>query len=278
MSSVLKTETLPNNHSFGFFSSINSSITKSVNDNSNDRGNTDTAGASDYILIAMIVAMMICMAVCCICLFCRSSSQFSICGYNCDVNDRNASIANDESELHEVVPLTPAITETHNLPDIESKLKSDPPPPQYSEVAGSSVLDRFKWRSKKKSNFNDSGNIENTNPSSKVIETAISRGKRSEKKKRSSKTFHRSSANQTSSAVSNPKTSAKQLDDLNRISELQSHKSEFIVSNESCKKLAVTKSDKCASQDVCSSMKRAPDTCHEGKEHKGEVYDDEVFM
>nr|CAB3260435.1 uncharacterized protein LOC100175365 [Phallusia mammillata] len=118
-----------------------------------ENNNGDIIGsASDYILIAMIVAMMFCMTVCCLCLFCRSASRFTICGFNFEMNNPTTSIApEDLSELHEVVPLTPTTAENCQLPDIENMLRSDPPPPRYSDVAtSSSMRDRFKWRSRRK--------------------------------------------------------------------------------------------------------------------------------
>ena len=120
-------------------------------DDHEDEGTDNMMGsASDYILIAMIVAMMICMAVCCLCLFCRSS-HFTFCGWNFEINNRNTSVNNDDiSELHEVVPLTPTSVNTYNITDIEKKLKSDPPPPKYIDVAGRSVLDRLRRKSKRR--------------------------------------------------------------------------------------------------------------------------------
>ena len=117
-------------------------------------GDNMMSSASDYILVAMIVSMLLCMAVCCLCLFCRtSSSRFTLCGWNFEINDRNASVGIDElSELHEVVPLTPTSTNAHNITDIEQKLKSDPPPPLYSEVTSMSVFERFRRKNKRRDN------------------------------------------------------------------------------------------------------------------------------
>lgn len=151
---------------------------------------------SDYILIAMIIAMMLCMAVCCVCLFCRTTSRnLSVCGYTCEVNNsRNASIAiEDVSELHEVVPLTPAVVEAPNLPDIENKLKSDPPPPQYNEVVSTNVLDRFRWRSKRKTTNGDDS-VSSRKASESVVR---SKSRKSEKKSRPSLTFSRKANSKT---------------------------------------------------------------------------------
>ncbi|CAK8672869.1 uncharacterized protein LOC143465091 [Clavelina lepadiformis] len=127
-------------------------VGNNVNQNSPSNDNPAFMGnASDYILIAMIIAMMLCMAVCCLCLFCRSSSRITFCGFNFEVNDRSASVAVDDlSELHEVVPLTPTVAGHCQIPDIENMLQSDPPPPKYSDVATSTVFDRFKWKSKRR--------------------------------------------------------------------------------------------------------------------------------
>lgn len=135
---------------------INASMSN-ANDflNNKEDGEENVSGdssASDYILVAMIVSMLLCMAVCCLCLFCRtSSSRFTLCGWNFEINDRNASVGIDElSELHEVVPLTPTSTNAHNITDIEQKLKSDPPPPLYSEVTSISVFERFRRKNKRR--------------------------------------------------------------------------------------------------------------------------------
>ncbi|XP_077973207.1 uncharacterized protein LOC120337399 [Styela clava] len=108
---------------------------------SKEQGTTDEGlmgSTSDYVLIAMIVAMMFCMTLCCLCLFCRSSSRLSICGINFELNDRRNSLDNGEnlSEIHEVVPLTPTTAGdyNHRIQDIESMLRSDAPPPMYTEI------------------------------------------------------------------------------------------------------------------------------------------------
>lgn len=113
-----------------------------VSDNGGKEQGTSDEGligsTSDYVLIAMIVAMMFCMTLCCLCLFCRSSSRLSICGINFELNDRRNSLDNGEnlSEIHEVVPLTPTTAGDYNnrIQDIESMLRSDAPPPMYTEI------------------------------------------------------------------------------------------------------------------------------------------------
>jgi len=91
---------------------------------------------SDYILIAMITAMMMFMTLCCLCLFCRTTSRCTICGFDFEVNDEPSiqQGIDDLDEIHEVVPLTPTSNDI-NLPDIERMLTNHPPPPRYSEVA-----------------------------------------------------------------------------------------------------------------------------------------------
>jgi len=148
--------------------------------------------ASDYILIAMIVAMMICMAVCCLCLFCRSS-HLSFCGWNFEISNRTASVNIDDlTELHEVVPLTPTTADTYNITDIEKKLKSDPPPPKYSEVTSKSVLERFRWRSKRRGLSVDEASIAETNSSNRASDLSRDKKRQSEKRSISSWFFQRS--------------------------------------------------------------------------------------
>jgi len=259
---------------------INNTPSRPTDDES-DHTDNSLGFASDYILIAMIVAMMLCMAICCLCLFCRSSAHFTICGYSCDVNDRNNSVANEDiSELHEVVPLTPAVVDTYNLPDIESKLKSDPPPPQYSEVAGSSVLDRFKWRSKKKGNVSENANDDDT--STKGDEIVRSKSKRSEKRSRLSKTFYRSTNNQISRAASNPKSSsslkAKQCKGSSKKSSLQHSVSDCTLAKTVHEELHYPTSEKNMKKDANLTLTRVSETSQDCKEHGADVYDDEVFM
>ena len=165
--------------------------------------------ASDYILIAMIVAMMICMAVCCLCLFCRSS-HLSLCGWNFEISNRTASVNIDDlTELHEVVPLTPTTTEPYNICDIEKKLKSDPPPPKYSEVTTKSVLDRFRLRSKRRGLSVDEASI--TEGATNRPSDSSNAGKRlSEKRSLSSWFFQRSISYQPPRASTwKPSTCAK---------------------------------------------------------------------
>ena len=261
----------------------NNSVTRPTDGASDVPGDNSMGFASDYILIAMIVAMMLCMAICCLCLFCRSSAHYSICGYSCDVNDRNNSVANnddDVSELHEVVPLTPAVVDTYNLSDIESKLKSDPPPPQYSEVAGSSVLDRFKWRSKKKGNVNENSNDDDA--SSKGNKIVRSKSKRSEKKGRLSKTFYRSTSSQVSHTLSNPKSSAsnvtKQSKPTNKNTSLQHSVSDCTGIKSAREQLIHSIPKKNLREEANSTLKRVSETSQDCKEHGGDAYDDEVFM
>ena len=185
------------------FNSTTANFNTKLPDN-NPTNNDPVGSASDYILIAMIVAMMACMAVCCLCLFCRSNSRFSVCGINCDIADRNTSAVDDGSELHEVVPLTPASGNSYNLPDIESKLKADPPPPRYSEVAGSTMLDRFRWRSRRKgpASGEEQANIE-SGVANKSGDNSKSKSKKSERRSRLSRTFNRSNSNQQTRTISN---------------------------------------------------------------------------
>lgn len=105
---------------------------------------------SDYILIAMITAMMMFMTLCCLCLFCRTTSRCTICGFDFEVSDESIQpTIEDLDELHEVVPLTPTSRNNYSLPDIERILQSDPPPPRYSEVTRASV---FRWSRAKHKN------------------------------------------------------------------------------------------------------------------------------
>ena len=107
---------------------------------------------SDYILIAMITAMMMFMTLCCLCLFCRTTSRCTICGFDFEVNDEptthhhhNQPAIEDLDEIHEVVPLTPTSRDDYQLHDIEQMLRSGPPPPRYSEVATFSRANIFRW-------------------------------------------------------------------------------------------------------------------------------------
>ena len=255
---------------------------------SDDPSDAEAGSASDYILIAMIIAMMLCMAVCCLCLFCRSSAHFTICGYNCDVNDRNASVALDDvSELHEVVPLTPATVNTYNLPDIESKLKSDPPPPQYNEVAGTTMLDRFKWRSKRKTNTNDTANDENA--PNKSDEMSRNKSKRSDRRGRLSRTFHRSSSNQqTRAAQKTASLKVQQSKGHTKSSSLQHSASDCVISipktvlEEAPKSIqeatATIVAAKIENENVEANMKRLSQNSKESKDPGPDLYDDEVFM
>jgi len=102
-----------------------------------DQSDEDFLGTtSDYILIAMITAMMMFMTLCCLCLFCRTTSRCTVCGFDFEVNDEPSiqQGIEDMDEIHEVVPLTPTSNDI-NLPDIERMLTNHPPPPRYSEVA-----------------------------------------------------------------------------------------------------------------------------------------------
>ena len=110
----------------------------------------NTTPPSDIFMIAMIIAMMFCMTFCCLCLFCRRSSEFSLCGINFELNNEPEAILDELNELHEVLPLTPTDGPQYPILDIESRLRSDPPPPRYSEVDNSSFKWKFKSSSKKR--------------------------------------------------------------------------------------------------------------------------------
>lgn len=123
-------------------------------DNNYEHNDTfDIKQPSDIFMMAMIIAMMFCMTFCCLCLFCRRSAEFSICGINFELNNEpEDAILDDLNELHEVMPLTP--TEggpQYPVLDIESRLKSDSPPPRYSEVDNSAFKWIFKGSTKKRS-------------------------------------------------------------------------------------------------------------------------------
>ena len=159
-----------------------------------DDGLSETmmGSASDYILIAMIVAMMICMAVCCLCLFCRSS-HFSLCGWNLEISNRTASVNIDDlPELHEVVPLTPTTAGNYNISDIEKKLKSDPPPPKYNEITSRSVLERFRWRSKRRGVSADDDKAISETSANRQSDLFQERKRHPEKRRLSSWFFQRS--------------------------------------------------------------------------------------
>ena len=111
-------------------------------ENDHEKDTFDLKAPSDIFMMAMIIVMMFCMTFCCLCLFCRRSAEFSLCGINFEVNNDPDAILDELNELHEVLPLTP----TDGGPqyptlDIDSRLKCDSPPPRYSEVDNSA----FKW-------------------------------------------------------------------------------------------------------------------------------------
>ena len=235
----------------------------------NDKSENGIGSPSDYILIAMIVAMMLCMTICCICLFCRTTSRnISVCGYTCEVNNsRNPSVGIDDvSELHEVVPLTPAVANAPNIPDIENKLKSDPPPPQYTEVVSTNVFDRFRWRSKRKrTNTDDSGGSRKTSESISRIKS-----KQSEKKKRPSRAFSRKAT-----AKSFKESQSTDLPATPEVVEVQDN------SKQNIKECVIAMPDSSKNQNVSilpneNSIK--VEKIENNVSAKSEVVDDEVFI
>ena len=269
-----------------------STFNNSSFDFKNDANNDVMGSASDYILIAMIVAMMCCMAVCCVCLFCRESSRFTICGRNCEINDRVANI-DDVSELHEVVPLTPTAAATYNLSDIEKKLKSDPPPPQYNEVTSGSVLERLRRKSKRRGLSASASDKSMVDLNAKLSELPAIKNRRTDKRGLS-RFFQRSISHQPASSLYRPglsrskKIASEEYEDST--ASQQFPKSPFPKSASAYLFRSISPIEESEVQYGLNYGKEmqfipensSPDSASKDsltyKEHCADCYDDEVFM
>lgn len=119
---------------------------------------TEALGASnnstivpDVSLLIIVIGLMFCMTFCCLCLLCHRTSEFQICGIHfvADTDPAEREPTMEElNEIHEVLPLTPTEGPQYPALDIEGMLKSDPPPPAYTEAKAMPRSTSFRWKFK----------------------------------------------------------------------------------------------------------------------------------
>jgi len=105
----------------------------------------------DVSLLIIVIGLMFCMTFCCLCLLCHRTSEFQICGIHfvADTEQTKREPTMDElNEIHEVLPLTPTEGPQYPSIDVEGMLKSDPPPPAYTEAKAMPRSSSFRWKFK----------------------------------------------------------------------------------------------------------------------------------
>ena len=105
----------------------------------------------DVSLLIIVIGLMFCMTFCCLCLLCHRTSEFQICGIHfvADTEQTEREPTMEElNEIHEVLPLTPTEGPQYPSIDVEGMLKSDPPPPAYTEAKGMPRSSSFRWKFK----------------------------------------------------------------------------------------------------------------------------------